>query len=289
MRLTALCCLGLVLTSPPCSLTAQTGPPFKMLEPSGPYAVGLRVVEQYDYSRVFQPAIDEFGKPYTGERARPLQTLAWYPAQLTDTKPMLFGDYVALKATETSFGSPKQLTGYRERMIASMTPYLASATLAHRDAPFDAAATTFLRSTPHENGVPAHTMGVQFRRATPSPESFASFRVRVGQKGFDHVTQIYAAVRQRQPDFKLTPEITDSWAYQLAAGHHFPEAVDVSRLVLQLDDSSSAAFTHLGEMYAKAGQKQEAVASYERALERDTANVVAKRSLEQLGGSPARR
>jgi pimeloyl-ACP methyl ester carboxylesterase len=520
MRLTPLLFLGLVLTFPPLSLTAQTGTPFKMLEPPGPYAVGLRVVEQYDYSRVFQAAIDEFGKPYGGDRARPLQTLIWYPARRTNAKPMTFADYVALKATETSFGSPKQLTGYRERMIASMKPYFAAPALARRDAPsesgqfpviiyapgsssvswensdlceylvshgyivvaapamgvtrestddvagtdeqardisfliafartlpdadlskiavvgfswggianlfaaarddrigalvaldgsmryypgvvaaakdvhpeamtipllyfegqhtledearlrqdepiavgpnvlnewtlgdlmtvqmlglfhpefislgqrnellwkdeathlqeadytredgivgygwvarytraflddylkHDAAATTFLRNTPSENGVPAHMMSVNFRRATRAPESFASFRVRVGQEGFDHATQIYATVRLEQPDFRLAPEVVDSWAYQLAADRRFPEAVDISRLVVRLDDSSSAAFTHLGEMYTKAGQKQEAIASYERALEKDTANIVAKRSLEQLDGSPAHR
>ena len=63
MPLAPLVFLALVLMSPCLSLTAQTGPPFKMLEPPGPFAVGLRVVEQYDYSRVFQPGIDESGKP----------------------------------------------------------------------------------------------------------------------------------------------------------------------------------------------------------------------------------
>jgi dienelactone hydrolase len=491
-----------------------------MLEPPGPSAVGLRVVEQYDYSRVFQPAIDEFGKPYSGERARPLQTLIWYPARRTDTKPMVFGDYVALKATETSFGSPKQLTGYRERMIASMKQYFATPTLARRDAPsasgqfpviiyapssssvswensdlceylasygyivvaapamgvsrestddvagtdeqardisfliafartlpaadmskiavvgfswggianlfaaarddrigalialdgsmryypgvvasakdvhpeemtipllyfegqhtledvarlqrdepiaagpnvlnewthgdlmtvqmlglfhpefislgqrnellwkdeaaqlqeadytradgisaygwvvrytraflddylkHDVTATSFLRNTPAENGVPAHVMGVTFRAATHASPSFAAFRVRVGQDGFDHAAEIYTAVRKEQPDFHLTPEAVDSWAYQLAADRHFAEAVDISRLVVQLDDSSSAAFTHLGEMYTKAGQQQEAIVSYERALEKDTANVMAKQGLEQLDGGTTHR
>lgn len=130
MRLTPFLFLGSALTSPSRSVTGQPGPLFKMLEPPGAYAVGLRVVEQYDYSRVFQPAIDEFGKPYSGEHARPLQTLIWYPARHTDTQPTVFGDYVVLKATETSFGSPKQLTGYRGRMIASMKPYVANPTLA---------------------------------------------------------------------------------------------------------------------------------------------------------------
>jgi tetratricopeptide (TPR) repeat protein len=151
----------------------------------------------------------------------------------------------------------------------------------------DPAATTFLRNTPGENGVPAHMMGVKFRSATHAPASFASFRVRVGQEGFDHAAEVYAAVRKDQPDFRLTPDAVDSWAYQLVADRHFAEAVDIEKLVVRLDDSSSAAYTHLGEIYTKAGQELEARASYKRALEKDPANITAKQSLERLEGSTA--
>lgn len=59
---------------------AQDLPLFTVLEAPGPYAVGLRVIEQYDYSRTYRAPTDDLGKPYRGERARPLQTLIWYPA-----------------------------------------------------------------------------------------------------------------------------------------------------------------------------------------------------------------
>ena len=42
---------------------------------TGPHHVGLRVVEQYDYSRTYRHFIADLGKPFQGERARPLQTL----------------------------------------------------------------------------------------------------------------------------------------------------------------------------------------------------------------------
>ena len=44
---------------------------FHFTEKPGPYAVGLKVVEQYDFSRTFRSLTDELGKPYLGERARP--------------------------------------------------------------------------------------------------------------------------------------------------------------------------------------------------------------------------
>ena len=40
----------------------------------GPYAVGFKVIEQYDRSRTWRLATDALGKPTQGERARPLQT-----------------------------------------------------------------------------------------------------------------------------------------------------------------------------------------------------------------------
>jgi hypothetical protein len=51
---------------------SQTGPIFPFTEKPGPHAVGLKVVEQYDYSRTFRHSTDEFGKPYQGEHAPPL-------------------------------------------------------------------------------------------------------------------------------------------------------------------------------------------------------------------------
>jgi dienelactone hydrolase len=71
----------------------------------GPHPVGFRVVHQYDYSRVYKPVVDPEGKPVTGERARPVQTLIWYPAQPdASAQPMLYGRYVELSATEENFG-----------------------------------------------------------------------------------------------------------------------------------------------------------------------------------------
>jgi dienelactone hydrolase len=75
----------------------------------GPHLVGFRVVHQYDYSRVYKPAFDLEGKPVTGERARPIQTLIWYPAQPDKSaQPMLYGRYVELLATEENFNDDSE-------------------------------------------------------------------------------------------------------------------------------------------------------------------------------------
>ena len=114
--------------------SAQNAPVFQFTEKPGPFQVGLKVVEQYDYSRVYRHATDSLGKPYLGERARPLQTLVWYPAQKSAGKPMSVADYGDLMATETSFGQPKMPAAAKE-WIKGMKPALATPMWAVRDAP----------------------------------------------------------------------------------------------------------------------------------------------------------
>jgi dienelactone hydrolase len=64
------------------------------LEP-GPYAVGFKTIEKYDHSRVSRPEHDYFGRPLDGERARPIQTCIWYPAETTtELSSMVYGEYV---------------------------------------------------------------------------------------------------------------------------------------------------------------------------------------------------
>lgn len=115
----------------PATVYGQTT--FHFTERPGPHAVGLKVVEQYDYSRIFRPITDELGKPFVGERARPLQTLIWYPSQKSSEKPMTVGDYTRLAATETSFGKP-EISPRLKEWIVGMTPTLKDAMWARRDA-----------------------------------------------------------------------------------------------------------------------------------------------------------
>lgn len=82
----------------------QTAPnfQFQFTGQPGPYAVGLKVIEQYDRSRVFHGTSESAA----GDGFRPLQTLVWYPADASNARRMTIGDYAALIRTETSFGKP---------------------------------------------------------------------------------------------------------------------------------------------------------------------------------------
>ena len=493
--------------------SAQNAAVFQFTEKPGAYQVGLKVVEQYDYSRVYRPTTDELGKPYSGERARPLQTLVWYPARKGDGKPMSVADYADLAATETSFGNPKMPSDAKE-WITGMKPALATPLWAVRGAPaasgrfpvviyapsfsswswenadlcenlashgyvvlaspdmgatsramtsdlaginaqagdisfligyaqtlsntdmsgvavagfswgglsnlfaaardnriralvaldgtmryspglvkqagdvhpeqmtipllyfaqgeitledqarhltdtarsegpsvlnswthgdlvtahmfglvhvefssmyqrnedvwkgfrdnhkgdyereegitgyawiarytlqfldaylkHDAAAMSYLKKTPAENGVPKHFMAVQYRPAKGVPASLDAFRSELGRLGFSHAPDVYAAMRKENPSFKLDEATVNSWAYDLMAGSHLPEAIDLFKLNAQIYADSGNAFDSLGEAYMKSGQKQLAIESYGKSLEKDPANANAKEKLKEL-------
>jgi dienelactone hydrolase len=77
---------------------------FRFTNAPGPFQVGFRVVHQYDHARAYRGEFDSFtGKRVEGERARPIQTLVWYPAGGAG-KPMVYGDYLGLIGSEDDFG-----------------------------------------------------------------------------------------------------------------------------------------------------------------------------------------
>lgn len=115
------------------SSEAQTPNRFYLNQKPGSYAVGLKVVPQYDRSRTWGPAVNDLGKPVTGERARPLQTLIWYPAGKTTAKPMTVSDYANLLETETSFESPALWPGWQSWMTG-LKPSMGDSLLAVKDA-----------------------------------------------------------------------------------------------------------------------------------------------------------
>ena len=109
--------MAVLLSAIPLTALAQTPqpiaietafPPFQFLQKPGPYPVGLRVVNQYDPSRKFPVLAGDHSKPAESDKGRPLQTLLWYPALPSGSKPMKVGDYVALADTEISFDAPDQ-------------------------------------------------------------------------------------------------------------------------------------------------------------------------------------
>lgn len=89
----------------------------ELIPPAGPHAVGLRVVQQYDYSRTLEPQVHAFGKSAGAAPARPIQTLVWYPAK-----------------AGTGKGTPMRVVDYRQDSLADIDFAPAAADVARQRA-----------------------------------------------------------------------------------------------------------------------------------------------------------
>jgi len=85
------------------AMAAHAADTFTFSNPPGPHAVGMKVVQQYDRSRLYKTSIDLYtGEPSQGERSRPVQVIAWYPAE-QGGKRQTFRDYLETSASEDDF------------------------------------------------------------------------------------------------------------------------------------------------------------------------------------------
>ncbi len=111
---------GLIPGSGPCCGAERSV--FALSQSFGPHAVGFRLVEQYDHSRVFAPRTGPMGEPMAGERDRPVQTLIWYPAAAKSGTPVTLARYLSLAAHQYTFqpapDAGKQTEGASEQMRA---------------------------------------------------------------------------------------------------------------------------------------------------------------------------
>lgn len=100
------------------SACAQAADNFTFSNPPGPHAVGVKLVQQYDRTRVFKASVDlTTGEPVEGERTRPIQAMVWYPA-VRGGKAMTYREYLETIATEDNFTrSPAEVKRMTDSMV----------------------------------------------------------------------------------------------------------------------------------------------------------------------------
>jgi tetratricopeptide (TPR) repeat protein len=90
-------------------------------------------------------------------------------------------------------------------------------------------------------------------------------------------------MRKGSPDFRLDESAVNSWGHELMTDNHLPEAIDIFQLNVKNYPDSGSVYDSLGEAYIKSGQKQLAIDSYKKSLERDPSNENARQKLKELG------
>jgi CubicO group peptidase (beta-lactamase class C family) len=74
----------------------------------------------------------------------------------------------------------------------------------------------------------------------------------------------------------------NSFGYDLLGGHRFPEALKVFQLLVKEFPTSANGWDSLGEAYATSGDRQHAIASYQKCLQLNPGSESAKKWLEKL-------
>ncbi len=135
--------VAMALLGVPCLAAAEVKT--TQFNPPGPHVVGLKVIEQYDYARSYRGATDPLtGKPLTGETARPMQTVIWYPAVKPAKPAVTVADYVRIGAVDDDFTLPPAERAARQARAVAKAPNgpspeqmkaeIDAVMLAHRDA-----------------------------------------------------------------------------------------------------------------------------------------------------------
>ncbi len=98
---------------------------FQFTEKPGPYAVGLKVIHQYDRSRTFALPPSDNATPAVGHTGpRPIQTLVWYPTSNRNGITMTAGDYAQLAKTGVDFSQPEKNNKWVVKLAASANALL---------------------------------------------------------------------------------------------------------------------------------------------------------------------
>ncbi len=150
----------------------------------------------------------------------------------------------------------------------------------------DAASMAWLKKTPAENGAPPHFIAVNYRPGKGLSASMEAFRTELGRRGFDHASEIYAAMQKDNPDFKLDKTTLTAWGDDLITENALPEAVSLLKFEVQIYPDTSSGHASLAEAYIKSGQKQLAIDNYKKALEINPENNDAKEKLKELESTP---
>lgn len=205
-----------------------------------------------------------------------------YIVSLLPMKHMHFSSYAMRMVADDDFGD------YTRDEISLAHSWAARYTLRFLDAYLknDATGLAFLNAAPKANGAPPHMVLTDIRRKKEdAPPTLENYVRRLATDGFDKAIPAYERMMAQQATFKLGPNEIIGWGLQLRSLDRPAQSREIFRLGAHLFPNESIMFDGLGEMQAKAGQTQEALASYRRLLELDPKNADAIRFVKEHGGA----
>jgi dienelactone hydrolase len=147
----------------------------------------------------------------------------------------------------------------------------------------DAAARAFLANPPAKNGVPAHTLSVDTRRAIAAPATLEALAVELDKRGFKDAHAAYLALRKADAKFEPAEKAINNWGYDLMGQGETAKAIEVFKLGTVLFPNSGNCFESLAEGYEQGNDKAAAIRNYQHAVALDPADEWALSRLKELG------
>lgn len=107
--------------------------------------------------------------------------------------------------------------------------------------------------------------------------------VTIASQGVDQAVAQYQELKATQPTgYKFEEDQLNSLGYQLINGHKYKEAIRILQLNTEVYPQSANTWDSLGEAYMNAGDKAQAIASYQKSLRLNPKNANAVKMLGKL-------
>lgn len=102
------------------------------------------------------------------------------------------------------------------------------------------------------------------------------------KRGYEQIGALYQELRAADPQFRLDEAFVNNWAYEMLMQGKLKQSLAVFKFNATQYPASSNVFDSLGEAHEKNGHLDDAIASYQRALELDPQAKNAQDSLKRL-------
>jgi tetratricopeptide (TPR) repeat protein len=123
-------------------------------------------------------------------------------------------------------------------------------------------------------------------RIFPNPIQLRRSTCNCGKRGFDHASEVFNEEKKKNADFAPTETDLNDWAYRLMSRGQLKEALGIFKLNVTLFPESWNVYDSYGEALFKNGQKDEAIAMYQKSIALNADNKGGKQMLEQILKKP---
>jgi tetratricopeptide (TPR) repeat protein len=141
----------------------------------------------------------------------------------------------------------------------------------------------FLQNSPEENGIQRGMMTIESRNASEIPPMDEDFFSIIQTRGVEEAFRLFTEIRKNDPTAVLFEEMEmNMLGYRYLNERKLEESIKLLKMNVETYPESWNTYDSLAEAYAANGDKEKAIANYEKSLELDPENTSAKEKIAKL-------